>query len=206
MVSIREVYILEAQRNEIKFRKAARVSAVVLARKFGYQCTVQSTDIKIRQLTAADAFAYRECRLEALRSSPEAFGSTYEQEYPQTLDWFAARLRSADMFGAFRDADLLGIAGLLVSKGHKEVHKGLLVSMYVRPAARKMGLGRQLVETIIEFARERVEVIQLSVVSENEGAIRLYRELGFTEWGLEKKALKQNGRYYDEMWMARDLT
>jgi ribosomal protein S18 acetylase RimI-like enzyme len=167
---------------------------------------VQSTDLNIRQLTATDAFVYRECRLEALRSSPEAFGSTYEQEYPQTLDWFAGRLRTADMFGAFRGAELLGIAGLLVSKGHKEAHKGLLVSMYVRPAARKTGLGRRLVETIIEFARGRVEVLQLSVVSENEGAIRLYRELGFTEWGRENKALKQNGRYYDEIWMARDLT
>jgi ribosomal protein S18 acetylase RimI-like enzyme len=166
---------------------------------------VQSTDIKIRQLAAADAFVYRDCRLEALRSSPEAFGSTYEQEYPQTLEWFAARLRSADMFGAFHGAELLGIAGLLVSKGQKEAHKGLLVSMYVRPVARKSGLGRRLVETILEFARERVEVIQLSVVSENESAIRLYRELGFAEWGCEKKALKQNGRYYDEIWMARDL-
>ncbi len=167
---------------------------------------MQFTEVKIRQLTAADAFVYRECRLEALRGNPEAFGSTYEQEYPQALDWFAGRLRSADMFGAFRDAELLGIAGLLVSKGQKEAHKGLLVSMYVRPGARKTGLGRQLVETIIEFARERVEVIQLSVVSENEGAIRLYQELGFTEWGREKKALKQDGRYYDEIWMARDLT
>ncbi len=178
----------------------------MLARKFGYQCTVQSTDIKIRQLTSADAFVYRECRLEALRSSPEAFGSTYEQEYPEALDWFAGRLRSAEMFGAFRGTELLGIAGLLMNKGQKEAHKGLLVSMYVRPAARKMGLGRRLVETIVEFAQGQVEVIQLSVVSENEGAIRLYRELGFTEWGREKKALKQNGRYSDEIWMARDLT
>jgi ribosomal protein S18 acetylase RimI-like enzyme len=178
----------------------------VLTRKFGYECTVESTDIKIRQLTSADAFAYRECRLEALRGNSEAFGSTYEREYPQALDWFADRLRSSDMFGAFRDAELMGIAGLLTGKGQKEAHKGMLVSMYVRPAARKTGLGRRLAETVIEFARGRVELIQLSVVSENEGAIRLYRELGFTEWGREKKALKQDGRYYDEIWMARDLT
>jgi hypothetical protein len=26
------------------------------------------------------------------------------------------------------------------------------------------------------------------------------------EYGLEKKALKQNGRYYDEVLMAKDLT
>ncbi len=77
--------------------------------------------------------------------------------------------------------------------------------MYVRPGSRKSGVGRRLVETIIEFARERVEVIQLAVVSDNEQARRLYARLGFLEYGIEKKALKQDGRYYDEVLMAKDL-
>ena len=77
--------------------------------------------------------------------------------------------------------------------------------MYVRPSARKAGVGRRLVETIIEFARERVELIQLAVVSDNEQARRLYERMGFLEYGLEKKALKQDGRYYDEVLMAKDL-
>ncbi len=77
--------------------------------------------------------------------------------------------------------------------------------MYVRPGSRKSGVGRRLVETIIEFARERVEVIQLAVVSDNEQARRLYARLGFLEYGIEKKALKQDGRYYDEVLMVKDL-
>ncbi len=77
--------------------------------------------------------------------------------------------------------------------------------MYVRPSARKAGVGRRLVETIVEFARHRVELMQLSVVSDNEPARRLYERLGFLEYGIEKKALKQDGRYYDEVLMARDL-
>ena len=77
--------------------------------------------------------------------------------------------------------------------------------MYVRPSARKAGVGRRLVETIVEIARHRVELIQLAVVSDNEPARRLYVRLGFVEYGIEKKALKQDGRYYDEVLMARDL-
>jgi ribosomal protein S18 acetylase RimI-like enzyme len=77
--------------------------------------------------------------------------------------------------------------------------------MYVRPSARKAGVGLRLVETIVEFALPRVELIQLSVVSDNEPARRLYERLGFFEYGIEKKALKQDGRYYDEVLMARDL-
>jgi ribosomal protein S18 acetylase RimI-like enzyme len=77
--------------------------------------------------------------------------------------------------------------------------------MYVRPQSRRAGVGRRLVETIIDFARERVELIQLSVVTDNEQARRLYASLGFVEYGIEKNALKQDGRYYDELLMAKDL-
>jgi RimJ/RimL family protein N-acetyltransferase len=52
----------------------------------------------------------------------------------------------------------------------------------------------------------RVELIQLSVVRENEPARRLYGGLGFVEYGFEIHALKQGGRYYDEILMAMDLT
>jgi len=78
--------------------------------------------------------------------------------------------------------------------------------MYVRPDSRKSGIGWRLVETIVEFAGEHVELIQLAVVSDNEHARRLYTRLGFLEYGIEKKALKQNGHYYDEVLMAKDLT
>ena len=52
---------------------------------------------------------------------------------------------------------------------------------------------------------EHVELIQLTVVSENEAARRLYADLGFVEYGIERNALKQGGRYYDEILMAKDL-
>ena len=121
------------------------------------------------------------------------------------MTFFSERLGGSAAFGAFHDSELVGIAGLLIRAGRKEAHKGLLVGMYVRPSARKAGVGRRLVETIVEFARHRVELIQLSVVSDNEPARRLYERLGFLEYGIEKKALKQDGRYYDEVLMARDL-
>jgi RimJ/RimL family protein N-acetyltransferase len=43
------------------------------------------------------------------------------------------------------------------------------------------------------------------VVSDNEQARRLYERLSFLEYRIEKKALKQDGRYYDEVLMAKDL-
>ena len=161
--------------------------------------------LEIRRLTSADAVAYREIRLAGLRDSPEAFGSTFVRESTKPLAWFCDRLSSSAVFGAFQSTTLLGVAGLAIREGEKERHKGLLWGMYVRPDARKAGVGKRLVEAVIDHARTHVEVIQLSVISENEPARRLYAGLGFVEYGLEKDSLKQNGRYYNEILMALDL-
>jgi ribosomal protein S18 acetylase RimI-like enzyme len=162
-------------------------------------------DVEIRRLMPADAARYQEIRLKGLKCNPEAFGSTYETESVQPLSRFSERLASSAVFGAFRGTKLLGVAGFAVRNGAKEAHKGLLWGMYVRPDARKGGVGRRLVEAVIDFARQRVELLQLSVVSDNEQARRLYARLGFVEYGVEKYSLKQHGHYYDEILMALDL-
>jgi ribosomal protein S18 acetylase RimI-like enzyme len=162
--------------------------------------------LQVRRLTTADATLYREIRLEGLRCSPEAFGSTFEMENAQPLSWFSERLQSgAKMFGAFEGLELVGVAGLLIKQGKKEAHKGLLVGMYVRPGYRRSGVGQRLVEAMVEFAAGRVELIQLVVLRDNDSALRLYTRLGFQQYGIERNALKQEGRYYDEILMARDL-
>ena len=166
---------------------------------------MNAAHIEIRRLTPADATAYRDIRLAGLSDSPEAFGSTFDRENAKPLAWFCDRLRNSQVFGAFRSTDLAGIAGFVIREGEKERHKGLLWGMYVRPDSRNAGVGRQLVEAVIDHAGDLVELIQLSVVSGNEPARRLYASLGFVEYGVEKNSLKQDRRYYDEILMALDL-
>ena len=171
---------------------------------------VNIAEIQIRQLTPGDAALYRSIRLEGLKESPEAFGSTFDTEFSKPLAWFFDRLSSSVVFGAIRnakilDAKILGVAGFAVRDGEKEAHKGLLWGMYVRPDARGAGVARRLVEAVIAYARARVELIQLSVVVGNEQARRLYARLGFVEYGIEKNSLKYCGRYYDEILMAKGL-
>ena len=168
--------------------------------------TVAPVEIRrLAQDNPADAALYRDVRLEALRANPEAFGSTFEAENAQTLDWFIDRLRTSTVLGAFHDMKLVAIAGFAIQQGQKRAHKGSLWGMYVRPDSRGIGVGRQLVEAVFDLARQRVELIQLTVVRDNEQARRLYASLGFVDYGLEKNALKQDGRYYDEMLMAKNL-
>jgi ribosomal protein S18 acetylase RimI-like enzyme len=162
--------------------------------------------IQIRQLTPADAESFRELRLEGLRLNPEAFGSTYEFEKDQPLTRYTGWLTNSTVFGAFQNSHLIGTASFTQLSGLKDSHKGFLRAMYVRPTHRRSGAGRQLVQAIIELARQKVEQVQLSVVSTNQPALRLYHSLGFRQYGLEKNALKHNGLYSDEILMSLDLT
>jgi RimJ/RimL family protein N-acetyltransferase len=155
----------------------------------------------IRLLTPADAALYRTIRLEALLAHPEAFSSTFAREREKPLAWFEERLTTSDVFGAFIDDEIVGVAGFRRQDGPQTMHKADLWGMYVRQSAGRAGLGRRLVDTVIAHAAKHVEKLQLAVASKNEAALRLYAAAGFVEYGREVKALKQNGRYFDEVLM-----
>jgi RimJ/RimL family protein N-acetyltransferase len=164
--------------------------------------TSPATSPAIRLLTPADAALYPPVRLEALASNPEAFTSTLEREQEKPLAWFEERLTTSDVFGAFIADELVGTAGFRREDGAKTAHKGVLWGMYVRPGARKSGVGRLLVDAVAAHAAQRVEQLQLVVVSDNVAALRLYAAAGFVEYGRGVKALKHGGRYYDEILMV----
>ena len=165
-----------------------------------------NSQAQIRHLMPEDAGLYREIRLEALQLSSEAFGSSLEHEGVQPVSYFREAVTKTDIFGAFLETALVGVAGFRRQAGAKQAHKGVLWGMYVRPMARGTGAAKSLVRAVLDHARERVELVQLTVVSENETAQRLYRSCGFVAYGHEVHSLKQGGRYYDELLMAIALT
>jgi ribosomal protein S18 acetylase RimI-like enzyme len=160
---------------------------------------------QIRPLTPADTSFYRDIRLEGLKQDPAAFSSSFECEAAMPLSWFEERIVKGNILGAFAADELVAVAGYWPQEGAKVKHRAALWGMYVRPAARNSGLGRRLVEAVVNHASGRVEQLLLSVVSENEAARRLYQKLGFSEYGREMKALKLGGRYLDEILMVRFL-
>jgi ribosomal protein S18 acetylase RimI-like enzyme len=160
----------------------------------------------VRRLEEDEAALFREIRLEGLRLAPEAYGSAFAVEDAKPLVWFQERLRDSEVFGAFRAGTIVGIAGFVVDSGPKRRHIGHLWGVYVRPDERGRGTGRQLCEAVVATARRQVEVMQLTVMADNAPARRLYRELGFVEFGVERKARKVAGVFYDDIHMARDFT
>jgi GNAT superfamily N-acetyltransferase len=164
------------------------------------------TAITVRQLISSDVESLREIRLEGFRLNPEAFGSAFEDEQSAPLERYSAWIANSQMFGAFDNFRIVGIVAFGQFTGRKDSHKGWLRAMYVRPSHRRTGASRLLVQAVIDAARHRVEQLQLSVVSTNAPAIRLYQSFGFTQYGLEPRSLKQNNSYSDEILMSLDLT
>lgn len=67
-----------------------------------------------------------------------------------------------------------------------------LLNLAVHPGERRKGVGRALLNHMVEEAVSRgVEALWLEVRVSNEGAIRLYREFGFEKVGIRRK-------YYDD--------
>jgi ribosomal protein S18 acetylase RimI-like enzyme len=161
--------------------------------------------LTIRLLEASDAALYRELRLEALRQHPYAYGSTFEAEAAEPLVHFERRLASSDVLLGSIGTEPMGIARLTIPTFVTERHKGMLTGMYVRAPARASGLASALVDGIVERARGRVILIELSVVTTNERAYRLYRRHGFEICGVDPCALKHGDRYLDEYQMVRFL-
>lgn len=162
----------------------------------------------VRPLVVADAPAFRALRLEALRTHPEAFGASHDDEAARPLASFAERLAPAApsrVFGGFAEGELRGMAGFLAYGGEKKRHIGLLWGVYVAPEGRGSGLAQALIETVIAHAAQHVAILHADVGVDNGAARRLYERLGFRCYGIQPKALCIDGVFIDEAMLALDF-
>lgn len=166
--------------------------------------------ITLRKLTSDDAPAYRELRLHGLQESPTAFGSSYEQESPQPLEFFAGRIEgSADrvVMGAFDGDRLVGVVAFVRDTGVKTRHRGAIYSMYVHPDWRRQKVGRKMLQALLAEVEQLpgMRWVRLSVTVGNEPAQRLYESLGFTLFGEEPEVLWIAGVFYAERHLAKRI-
>jgi len=167
--------------------------------------------MEMRLLTAEDAGEWLRLRLEALKGDPEAFSASLEEYEPLSLEEVRKRLgfgaNDSFVVGGFEDGRLQGNAGFYRDKALKTRHKGRVWGVYVTPEKRGAGVGKKILQTLLDRSRsiEGVEQILLSVTSTQTAAIRLYRSLGFEPFGCEPRSLKIGDRLIDEEYLVLRL-
>jgi ribosomal protein S18 acetylase RimI-like enzyme len=155
----------------------------------------------IRKLTLDDLESAKALRTEALELHPEAFSS----DAALSLEQWHERLGSGRWFGAFIAGELAGSAAWVPGPTRKTAHTAELGGMYVRESARGSGVADALIGAVLNDACEQIDFISLTVNAENARAVRAYERNGFAVVGRVPKALRYNGRDYDEFIMWRSL-
>ncbi|MGE3074624.1 MAG: N-acetyltransferase family protein [Dehalococcoidia bacterium] len=160
--------------------------------------------IQIRPLGDSDWEILRELRLSALKDSPDSFGPTHESALAQDeaywRRWAAGRPGRLQAWGAFEGARPVGLISAGVA-AERAAHCGAL---WVSPSARRSGLGRQLLETVMEWAsRNGCERLEFEV-TEGNPAETLYRSMGFRRTGARHPL--REGSVLEEVTMGIDLT
>lgn len=161
--------------------------------------------ITVRRLTQRDALPYREIRLEAAGTCPDAFIDTHEDVAGWTVERFAGYLADTIVFGAFVVDRLTGVVAFDQHVLPPPGRKGQVAGMYVRPAGRGTGLSEALMHHVIAYARCRVERLYLVVNEDNDRARRLYERLGFRRFAAEPSTLKASGQSLTAQHMVLEL-
>ena len=129
--------------------------------------------------------------------------STFETNVPTWEQWDAGHLQIARL--VMRDGDvILGWAALSpTSKRH--VYRGVAEStVYVAETQRGKGIGRALLEALIEESEANgIWTLQASIFPENTASIELHRRCGFREIGRRERIAQHNGVWRDTVLLER---
>lgn len=99
---------------------------------------------------------------------------------------------------------VVGVVGLYINRYSRARHSASIRIM-VHADYQGEGIGSALLKDVIDLADNWLMLVRLELTAfvENEGAVKLYKSLGFQIEGIRKYSAIRNGKYADEYLMAR---
>lgn len=159
--------------------------------------------IETKRLPESRWKEYKALRLEALKSDPTAFGSSYTEEVKLSENEWKKRIKNA-LFALLNDKPT-GMIVYVFGKKLKIKHIANIYGVYVKKEYRNQGAGKRLVASAISLIKKNKNIIKinLNVNPKQKAAVRLYKRYGFKTIGVLKKDLYVNGKFYDELIMEK---
>ena len=152
--------------------------------------------IVIERITPQTALVFKDVRMRALLDSPTAFSSNYakESQLPDE-EWMKRSVRwTSDGSVGFLAFDGDRGCGMVFSFAEEQdARRAQVVSMWVASEVRQGGVGRRLIEAVMEWARSReMREVKLMVTSVNRGAIAFYERIRFQDDGQDGLGLSND--------------
>ena len=138
----------------------------------------------------------------------ETYSGTLQVPHPSKEMWrkrFAEHGENDYVLVACADGEVVGHAGLFgAGRSPRRAH-AMHLGMTVRKDWHGKGVGGQLMTALLELADGWLNVtrLELTVFTDNERAIALYKKHGFVVEGTHKAYALRAGRYADTYAMAR---
>ena len=157
------------------------------------------SEVVIESMTADNWLAVRAVYLEGIATGE----ATFETEAPSWETWDSGHLSFARLV-ALGGEDVIGWAALSpVSQG--KAYAGVAeVSVYVAAHSRGKGVGKALLERLIQESEQNgIWTLQAAVFPENAATIALHVGLGFREVGRRERISKLNGNWRDTILLER---
>lgn len=130
--------------------------------------------------------------------------ATFETEVPDWETWHAARLPHSRFVARSEAGEVVGWAALSAVSS-RCVYAGVAeVSVYVAPTAWGQGIGKQLLQRLIDSAEAAgFWTLQAGIFPENVASVTLHEKLGFRVVGRREKLGQQYGRWRDVLFLER---
>ncbi len=159
-------------------------------------------NISLRKAEPSDAEAIWKCY-----TAPQVVRNTLQLPYRslESVRELLAKSGEGDhVLVAVVDGEIIGVIGLHTSSRPRVNHRGE-IGMMVRDDWQGKGVGSAMMRAVVDLADKWLNLtrIELTVFTDNEPAIALYRKFGFEIEGTLRKYAFRDGEFVDAYAMAR---
>ena len=158
-----------------------------------------------KKLSSADWEKFKELRLKALQSDPQAFGGTYESEVSHDQEYWKTLLDNPErcFFAAEHQNTLIATAGAKKIQDRDSAYA--IIGVYTSPEFRGKGVSSRLISLVEDEVKNRgIKQLELWVNAEQEHAVASYKKAGFAVTGTLNEKMG-DGKSHDVFVMDKPL-
>lgn len=155
--------------------------------------------IEIESMRAEDWAQVSSIYLEGIESG----NATFETSVPSWEDWQAAHVEGCSLVARSGDSILGWVALSQVSP--RAVYSGVAeVSIYVGENYKGQGVGKRLLNSVIEISEEKgFWTLQAGIFVENVASLTLHKKCGFREVGRRERIAQLHGIWRDTVLLEK---